>query len=252
MLLTRRGVVCFVSVCSLVGCVVETKRPVKTFVECSTGAWSSNLSEKSRSLGVLVWNEPHWSRVPDDFLSELAANATLNGQAVPILSTNAVQSDSGSGEGRLEPAEIVFDASSTTSTGWNVLALQFSSPVVWNSFDNQKNGASAFRVDSAPSIVRLVFSPADIDVEFSELIASNVTANPLVVTGPEGRLECTFAWGVPRDRATVTCLQPLPSAMTIESDFASVEGSNFKLDVTPSELPLQLDGLRTWVPAPPQ
>lgn len=98
-------------------------------------------------------------------------------------------------------------------------------------------------------------------MEFSEVVEGEPDPSPIQVSGPAGTLSCVFAWGAPRNRASVSCIEPLPSPMiiTVLDGFLSangnpvtaVDGSPFHLSVTPAEQPLQVDGLRAWTPAIP-
>ena len=240
----------------------ETPRPDEIFVDCSVAPWRSNLGSSRHDIGVLIWQEPSLEPVPEDFLRRLIEFAKLNGELVPALSSDFAQLEVFNGDGSRQPAEIVFDGAAARGSGWNVLSFEFGAPAAWNFFGDQVKASGPFRLDSAPSIVRLVFNPADkrIGVDFSEVVDGNEDASPIEIFGPEGKLNCNFRWGVPHDRAAVRCSEALPSSMTVQlldgllsangNPVTAVDGSPFRIEVVPSELPLQLDGLHAWTPSP--
>jgi len=231
-----------------------------TYAEVSVGAWRSNLATERHDIGMLIWNHPKYTRVDTNFVNYAVEFAKLNGEILPSISVDVGQVEDGSSDGYLQPAEIVFDGRGMTSTGWNVLSLQFLRPTAWDYFRDRTSGLAIFRLDSAPTVSRIVFNPDQnrIGVEFSEVLQGSLAPSPITIEGPEGELDCTFNWGVPHDRANVACVGPLPSEMTIRvkelrssdgSTVTAVDGTPFSLTVNPSDQPIQLDGLNAWTPS---
>lgn len=242
-------------------CVEYVKYPGRdvTFAEVSVGSWRSNLAPEKREIGMAIWNQPKHKRVDTRFVNYVVEFAKLNGVPLQALSVDVAQLEDGSGDAYLQPAEIVFDGQGMTETGWNALSFSFLKETAWDYFKDKTAGTAFFRLDSAPVVARIVFNPdqSRIGVEFSEVVDGNTEPSPVKVEGPEGPLDCTFTWGVPKDRASVACTNPLPSVMTISvkelgvngNAVTAVDGSPFSLTVNPSEQPVQLDGLTAWTPA---
>ena len=251
----------------LFSCGQNIKHPgnPRLIANSSITHWQSNLGiEKSREIGMLINYESYLAPVPDELSKGVVESATLltgKGERLKLIarSVDLTQLQDGKGNGKLQPVEIVFDGSSATFDGWNVLSFDFWMPVLWNDFDGQKTGSVAFRLDSAPAVKGIVFDLKrnSLSVEFSEVVGGE-TLNAVQVLGPAGPLKCIFAgWGVPQDQLLLTCVDSLPETITIVVNqqlqangkpVTDVDGLPFKLTVSPAKLPLRADNLSLWRP----